>query len=228
MSLIRVLFGALLGFLLLVVLWFSAVLQPPEGLSRRAAAWAATATAGGGPAITERIPCRVLRRLRLYAVCTDGCESIWRIVGVWGLQPSILADLARVPPEREGVARRRINTAVAREALALRRQDAREMFACYMRLDGLAPALILPPGARAGVISVRGDEQAMLELARQLEHPDALSRLEVREAESGFETSFAYWDTSIPGWPVVEIMLRIADDGRLLDVDRREIEPTRQ
>jgi len=228
MRLVRVLFGALLGFLLLFILWFSAVLQPPEGLSRRAASWAATATTEAGEAVTERIPCPVLRRLRLYVVCTDDCESIWRIVGVWGLQPSILSDLARIPPEREGVARRRINLAVAREALALEREGAREMFGCYMRLDGLDPALILPSGGRAGATSVRGDGPAMLDLARQLEGPDALARLEIKEGGGGFETSFAYWDTSIPGWPVVGITLRIADDGQLLDVDRRELEPARQ
>lgn len=224
MSLVRVLFGAVLGLLLLGILWFGAVLQPPESLSRRAAVWAATAVTGDGQANIAQIPCPVLRRLRFYVVCTDDCESMWRIVGVWGLQPSILADLGRVPPEQPGVARRRINTAVAREALTLHLEGGREMIGCYMRLDGLDPALILPAGGRASVEIARGSEKAMLDLERRLDHPEALSRLDVRELAEAFETRFDYWDTSIPGWPVVEIEVTVGRDGRLLGAERREVE----
>ena len=225
MSLIRVLFGAVLGLLLLGILWFGAILQPPESLSRRAAAWVAIFPADGGQAIIERIPCPVLRKLRFYVVCTNDCESIWRIVGVRGLQPRILADLARIPSERPGVARRRINAAVAREKLTLDREEAREMIGCYMRLDGLEPALILPAGGRATVEAVRGSEDAMLDLARDLGHPEALSRLHIRASAGGFDTRFEYWDTTHSGQPVVQIDVRIARDGQMLGVERNVLEP---
>lgn len=224
MRVVRVLFGALLGSLLLGILWFGAILQPPEELSRRAAIWAAGGAGEGGPAIAERIPCPVLRRLRFYVVCRDGCETIWRIVGIRGLQPRILADLGRVPPEPPGAARRRINAEVAREGLTLLKEDAREMFGCYLRMDGLDPGLILPPGGRAGVASARGSDQAMLDLESRLRIQAALSRLPVSQSEGEFETRFEYLDTTSPGWPVVGIMLRIAADGRLLGVERRLLE----
>jgi hypothetical protein len=228
MRVVRVLFGALLGFLLLGILWFGAMLQPPEDLSRRAAIWAAGAAGDGGPAAAERIPCPVLTKLRFFVVCTDDCETIWRIVGVWGLQPQVLADLGRIPPEQPGVARRRINTAVAREGLNLKDAGAREMIGCYMRLDGLDPSLILPTGGRAGVASARGSDRAMLDLENRLKHPAALSRLEVNESEGEFETRFEYWDTSSPGWPVVGITVRVAGDGRLLAAERRVLDPADQ
>jgi hypothetical protein len=221
MSLVRVLFGAILGLLLLGVLWFAAILPPPESLSQRVAVWVATGTADDGQPISERIPCPVLRKLRFYVVCTDDCESTWRIVGVWGLQPRILADLARIPPEQPGVARRRINMAVGREALTLHHEAGREMIGCYLRLDGLQPAFILPAGGRASVDAARGNEDVMLDLARQLAHPEALSRLDIRDSAGAFETRFEYWDTSLPERPVLELEVRIGHDGRLLGVDRR-------
>ncbi len=224
MSLIRVLLGVVLGLLLLGTLWFGAILQPPESLSRRAAAWVAIFPDNGGQAIIERIPCPGLRKLRFYVVCMNDCESIWRIVGVWGLQPRILADLARIPAERPGVARRRINSAVAREKLTLDPEEAREMIGCYMRLDGLDPALILPAGGRAAVEAARGSEDAMLDLARDLGHQEALSRLHIRASAGGFDTRFEYWDTTHSGQPVVQIDVRIARDGQMLGVERNVLE----
>lgn len=220
MRLIRLLFGAALGGLLVGVLWFGAILAPPESFSRHAAIWAAGATGDRGPATAERIPCPVLSKLRFYVVCTDDCASIWRIVGVWGLQPRVLSDPGRVPPEREGVARRRINTAVAREALTLDLESAREMIGCYMRLEGLEPELILPADGRAKVTSARGNDRAMSELYHQLDHPEALSRLDVKESGGEFVTRFEYLDALVPGWPVVGIYVRIASDGRMLGAER--------
>lgn len=228
MSLVRVLFGAVLGMLLLGILWFAAILQPPEPLSRGVAVWAATGSADGGQPVIERIPCPVMQKLRFYVVCTDDCETIWRIVGVWGLQPRVLVDLGRIPPEQPGVARRRINTAVGREALTLNHEEGREMIGCYMRLDGLDPSLILPAGGWASVEAARGSDNAMLDLERQLGHPEALSRLDISESTGVYETRFEYWDTALPERPVLELNVRIGQDGRLLGVERMVLEPTRQ
>jgi len=214
------LFGAGLGLLLVGILWFGAILQPPEQLSRHAAIWAAGATGDRGPANADRIPCPLLKKLRFFVVCTDDCESIWRIVGVWGLQPRVLSDPGRVPPEREGVARRRINTAIVREGLTLDLEKAHEMIGCYMRLEGLEPELILPVGGRADVTRARANNEAMSDLYHQLDHPEALSRLDVSESGGEFVTRFEYLDASIPGWPVVGINVRIAADGRMLGVER--------
>src|SRR5262249_21646035 len=71
-------------------LWATALVDPPESVSRRLALLSSLYPESSRGAEVERIPCRPLRHLRLYVVCTGGCEETWVIVGVRGLWPENL------------------------------------------------------------------------------------------------------------------------------------------
>jgi hypothetical protein len=219
----RILIGLAMGILVLGLLWFGGILTPPETLSRAVAVLSAVYPGPMGEAQIERIPCPPLAKLRFYVVCTRDCEEIWRIVAVKGLQPQVLTDLARIPPEPEGLARRRLNTAVGREALRLDDEGVREMIGCHLRLDGRYPELILPEGGLQDVESARPDEDAMRRLAARLDQPGALSRIRVQEVPTGFDSRFLYWDTFDSRRPVLEIWFQLARDGQLRQVRVRTV-----
>ncbi len=225
MSLLRVLFGAILGITVIVILWYGAIVLPPEFVSRRVAVWAAAFPEDTADAEIERLPCEPLPKIRFYVVCVDDCRAIWRVVAVKGLQPRTLADLARIPREPSGMSRRRFNTIVGREALRLDEDEARQMIGCFMRLEGMHPELILPVGGRRAVDAARGSERAMRRLTEDLDNPDALFRFQVNRTAEGFETRFNYWETSLAGRPVIEILFRLARDGQVRSVSRRDAPP---
>ncbi|HKN47674.1 MAG TPA: hypothetical protein VJ144_06860, partial [Candidatus Polarisedimenticolia bacterium] len=216
MRLARVLLGALLAGSVLVTLWATGFADPPEAVSRRLALFSAVYPGALRKAVVERIPCAPLRRLRLYVVCTGGCEDVWRIVAVRGLMAENLQSLNRVPPEPPEEIRARIDAAVGRERLRLDVGGARELIGCYMRLDGRHPELVLLEPDREAVEAARGNEEALAAVAEALDEPAALSRVEVREIADGFASRFLYWDTAAPGRPVLELTWRLARDGRVL------------
>ena len=218
---LRVLAGAVLGLLLLWLLWTAGFLPPPEGLVRRLVAWSAGVQDPAAGAEVEEILCPPLRRLRLFVVCTDGCDGVWRIVGVRGLRPENLANLNRTPPEPMEDSRRRINEAVAREGLRLDAQGARQMIGCYMLLDGLQPDLVLEPADVEAVEQARGDEEAMRRIAEGLEDPGASERIPVEEAGEEFVARFLYWQTARADRPVLQFEYRLARDGRIRTVQAR-------
>ncbi len=223
MRLRGVLAGAGLGSLLVSILWLTGTVQPPEALTRKVAAFSAVFPGPLGMAEVGRIPCPPLQRLRLYVVCTQGCEDVWRIVGVRGLWPENYANLGRLPPEPAGEARRRFNLAVAREGLRLDPDEAREMVGCYLRLDGLHPGLVLGDADLPAVDNARHSEEKMRALAESLYSPENLSKITLAEIETGFEARFLYWDTTRPGRPVVEFDLKLARDGRLITLRQRDV-----
>jgi hypothetical protein len=222
---LRVLGGACLGLLVIALLWAAGALRPPEGITRRLAAYSAVFPGPVARARVERIPCPPLERLRLYVVCTDDCEGVWRIVGVRGLGPRNLVDLGRVPPEPTETTRERINAEIAAEGLRLDLAGAREMIGCYLRLDGLHPELVLEPADREAVEGARGDEEAMRRVAEGLDEPGAVGRIPVEEVADGFTASLLYWHTARDDRPVLEIEYRLRRDGRVESVRARPLTP---
>jgi len=227
--LLRVAAGAGIAVLGLVVLWAFGLAPVPEGISRRLAAFEAVFPGRWTRAEVERVPCPPLRRLRLYVVCTDGCDGIWKVVGVRGFRTLPLINLNRMPPESAEDVRRRFNREVAKEALRLDPGEAVDMIGCYLGLAGLHPELVLTDAALAAVETAREGprpEDAMKSVAEGLDGPDALSRLTVEETAQGFESSFRYWDTASAGRPVLEMDYRLGRNGVLLGVRVRERSPT--
>ena len=222
LRLFRVFLGAFIAMLMIVALWVMGFVSPPEFLVRKTVAFTVLYPGNLAEADLAEIPCPPLSDLRLYVICTEDCEGIWRIVGVRGLRVSTLVNLSRLPSEPAGEIRRRINRAVAGERLVLDRNGAREMVGCYMRIDGLAPELILGPADQHRLRRARGSEEEMRELAESLDLPGAVDRIEVEEVGSDFESTVIYWDTSRADRPTVEIRYRIAGDGRLLGVTSRD------
>lgn len=212
----RILLGVLLGAVLVFAAWFGGWVEPPETLARRVAAWSAVYSGPVGEAEVEAIDCPPLARVRLYLVCTLGCQGVWRIVLVKGLRPTLLANLGRIPAEDAAATRRRINAAVGREALRLDADGAREMVACYLRLEGLTPGLVLPEGGLEAVEAARADgEEAMRSYALGLADERAAARIPIQPTAEGFESTLLYWDTFREGHPVVRLRFRLARDGQV-------------
>jgi len=212
----RLLLGVLLGAVLVGSVWFGGWVEPPEPLARRVAAWAAVYPGPVGEAEVEPIPCPPLERVRLYVVCTGGCEKVWRIVLVKGLQATLLANLGRIPAEDLATTRKRINAAVGREALRLDPEGARAMVGCYLRLEGFEPGLVLPEGGLAAVEAARASgEEAMRAYAVGLEDEGAVARIPVEQTAEGFESAMLYWDTFREGRPVLRLTVRLARDGQV-------------
>jgi len=219
---IAVLAGALLALLAVVILWGSGLVEPPERVTWTIAALSALYPQSIRNAGIDRIPCPPLRRLRLYVVCTSGCEDTWVIVGVRGLRPDNLANPGRIPPQPVEESRRRIAEAVAAEGLSLDRQGAREMIGCYLRIEGLPPELVLSPADLVALEAVRGNEDEMRRLAEGLDAPDALSRIDPEETGDGFQAHLFYWDTTRPGRPVLEMDFTLGKNGVVRSLDARE------
>jgi len=217
-----VLAGALVALLALGVLWGAALVDPPERVSRALAVLSALYPGRTDGAEVERIPCPPLEHLRLYVVCTEACADAWVIVGVRGLSPVNLANLGRIPPEPPEESRMRINAAVARDGLSLDRESAREMVACFLRLQGLLPELVLTPMDVVALEAARRSEDEMRRLAESLDAPDAPTRIETVEEEDGFLARLLYWDTALPGRPVLEMTFDLARSGVLRSLDVKE------
>ncbi len=205
-----------------LVLWGTALVDPPERISRSLAAFSAVYPGPIRGAEVERIPCSPMEHLRLYVVCTNSCADTWVIVGVRGLWPENLANLGRIPPQPVEESRALIGAAVKRDGLSLDKDGAREMIGCYLRLDGLLPELVLSPVDLVALEQARGSEDSMRRLAEGLDTPDALSRIEPEEGEDGFRARLFYWDTALPGRPVLEIGFDLDTNGVLRSLDVRE------
>jgi len=214
--------GAVLALLAVGALWATALIDPPAGVSRALAVFSAVYPAPGRGAEVERIPCRALRHLRLYVVCTEHCEDVWVIVGVRGLWPENLANLGRIPPQPVEESRARISDAVARDGLSLDRDGAREMMACYLRIEGRLPGLVLTPLDLIALEQARDSEEKMRRLAESLDSSDAVSRIDPEESEDGFRARLFYWDTALPGRPVLQIALVMGRNGVLRSIDVSE------
>ncbi len=214
--------GAVLALLAVGVLWATALIDPPEGVSRALAVFSAVYPAPIRGAEVERIPCRPLRHLRLYVVCTNGCEDVWVIVGVRGLRPENLANLGRIPPQPVEESRARISGAVARDGLSLDRDGAREMIACYLLIEGRLPGLVLTPLDLIALEEARDSEEKMQRLAESLDAEDAVSRIDPEESEDGYRVRLLYWDTALPDRPVLEIALDLERNGVLRSIDVTE------
>jgi hypothetical protein len=217
-----VLAGAFVATLAVGVLWGTALVDPPEGVSRGLAVLSAVYPGRLGGAQVERIPCPPLKHLRLYVVCTENCEQAWVVVGVRGLSPENLANLGRLPPQPPEESAQRIGAAVAQDDLSLDSTGAREMAACYLRLEGFLPGLVLTPLDLVALEGARGDEEAMRRLAEGLDTADAPARIETVESDDGFLARMFYWDTSLPGRPVLEMTLRMARNGVLRSLEVQE------
>jgi len=216
--------GALLALLGVGALWATALVDPPESVSRELALLSSLYPESSRGAQIERIPCRPLRHLRLYVVCTGGCEETWVIVGVRGLWAENLANPGRIPPQPLEESRSRIAAAVARDGLNLDRDASREMIACYLTIDGLLPTLVLGPLDRVALEQTRDSEEKMQALAQSLDTNDAVSRIDAVEYDDGFRARTSYWDTSTYGRPVLEIDWDVARNGVLRSLE--VIEPT--
>ncbi len=189
---------------------------PPESLARRLAAFAAVYPGPVSEAQVERIECPPLRRLRFYVVCTQECEAVWRLVLVKGLRPTLLANLGRTPPEQLSITRHRINAAIGREALRLDAADAQEMVACYLRLEGLHPELVLTEAELAPVSEARAEgEDAMRRMTESLDDPLAARRIHVEASPEGYLSDLLYWDTWRTGAPVLRMRIGLAPSGQL-------------
>ena len=208
--------GAVLALLAVGALWATALIYVTQVF------YALNYPAPGRGAEVERIPCRALRHLRLYVVCTEHCEDVWVIVGVRGLWPENLANLGRIPPQPVEESRARISDAVARDGLSLDRDGAREMMACYLRIEGRLPGLVLTPLDLIALEQARDSEEKMRRLAESLDSSDAVSRIDPEESEDGFRARLFYWDTALPGRPVLQIALVMGRNGVLRSIDVSE------
>ena len=135
---------------------------------------------------------------------------------VRGLSAAVLIDEGRLPPESESAARQRINTVIRAQGLRLDLESARGMIGCYLRLEGYAPEMVLPPGGVESVEAARAEgEEALRALAGRLVEPDALARIDVRDTGAGFEGALLYWDRSRDGWPILKFTITLAPNGEV-------------
>jgi hypothetical protein len=216
MKLSRLLTGITLGALLVGATWWGGWVLPPESLARRLAVVAAVYPGPVGEAQVERIECPPLRRLRFYVVCTQDCDGVWRLIMVKGLQPALLINPGRTPPEPISITRHRINAAIGREALRLDADGAREMVACFLRFEGLHPELVLTEAELPLVSEARDEgEDAMRRLAESLDDPLAARRIAVEATSEGYLSDLFYWDTWRIGAPVLRMRIGLAPGGQL-------------
>ncbi len=217
---VRVILGACLAGLVILGLWVTGILSPPEGLRRRVVAFVSVYPGSVSSAEVERVECEPLRVRRFYVACTKGCEGEWRLTGVTGLRVETLNNLNRIPREDEMEVRERINRFIALEGMNLDAAGARSMIACHMRLAGLYPELILTARDIDALELARGSEEAMLLLDAGFDRA-VLETMSLREVGDAFQADFPYWDTGRAGKPVLDVTYRISRDGRLLDVQAR-------
>ena len=221
---IRLVFGVVLGAMLVGCFWFAGWLTPPESLQRRAALWATLYPLPAAAAEIDVIPCAPLKRVRFYVICTEGCDGIWRIVAVQGLETTQIANLARTPPESVTATRRRINEVVRAERLRPDDDEARGLIDFYLRLEGLAPARLLDEADRLAVEETRSQgEEALHDLADAIAAGNPLARIPIDRTAEGMESTLLYWHTARAGWPVLEMRFRLAADGEIREVRVRSL-----
>ena len=217
---VRLLAGILLGFAVVIAAWSCDWVRAPEAVARRIAAFAAIYPGPVGDAAVERIECPPLSRLRIYLVCTEGCNGVRRLIAIKGLKADLIANYNRTPPEPLEMTRHRLNEIVGRERIRLDADSAREIIAFHLRLAGLRPELVLPEGGAADVEAARaGGDEAMQRLAESLDTPGAETRVRVEEDPGGFGAEMLYWDTWRDGRPVLRLRIRVARDGQLRELN---------
>jgi hypothetical protein len=227
MKLSRLFTGIALGTLLVGATWWGGWVLPPESLARRLAVIAAIYPGPVGEAQVERIECSPLQRLRFYVVCTQGCDAVWRLIMVKGLQSTLIVNPGRTPPEPIAMTRHRINAAIGREALRLDAESAREMVACFLRFEGLHPELVLTEAELSMVSEARDEgEDAMRRLAESRDDALAARRIPVESTSEGYLSDLLYWDTWGIGAPVLRMRIGLAPGGQLrLFQVTRPVEP---
>jgi hypothetical protein len=222
----RLLAGLFLGACLVLGVWASGLVLPPESVARRVAAWSAVYPGPVGEAEIDRIECAPMERVRIYLVCTADCTGVRRLVAVRGLVATLLANLNRTPSEDLKVTRGRINAVIAAQRLRLDGDGAREMIGCYMRIEGLDPALLLSEGGLEDVNAARaGGEAAVRRLSDTLNDPHTLDRIQIDDAPGGFRAGFLYWDTSRSGDPVLRVTIEMTRAGELRAMRAIQVEP---
>lgn len=222
----RLFAGLVLGLCLVLAAWATGLVLPPEAVARRIAAWSAVYPGPVGEAEVDPIACAPLARVRIYLVCTADCSGVRRLVAVRGLVVTPLANLNRTPPEDLKVTRGRINAVITGERLRLDLDGAREMIGCYMRIEGLDPALVLSEGGLEDVTAARaaGDE-AMRRLEDGFDDVQALERVRIEERPGGYQAVFLYWDTSRAGEPVLRLTIDMSDAGELRAMRAVQVAP---
>jgi hypothetical protein len=222
----RLIAGLFLGLCLVLAVWAARVVPPPESVARRVAAWSAVYPGPVGEAEVDPIACAPLPRVRIYLVCTDDCRGVRRLVAVRGLVATPLANLNRTPPEDLKVTRGRINAVITGERLRLDAEGAREMIGCYMRIEGLDPALVLSEGGLEDVTAARATgDAAMRRLEESFDDPRPLARVVIEERPGGYQAVFLYWDTSRAGEPVLRLTIDMSDAGELRAMRAVQVAP---
>jgi hypothetical protein len=218
--------GLFLGGCLVLAAWGTGFVSPPAQLARRAAAWSAVYPGPVGEAEVDPIDCAPLPRVRIYLVCTADCRGVRRLMAVRGLVATPLANLNRTPPEDLKVTRGRINAVITGERLRLDLEGAREMIGCYMRIEGLDPALVLSEDGLEDVTAARaaGDE-AMRRLEEGFDDPHPLGRVRIEARPGGYQAVFLYWDTSRAGAPVLRLTIDMSEAGELHAMRAVQVEP---
>ena len=226
MKLGRLIAGLLLGVCLVLAAWAAGFVRPPETLARRVAAWSAVYPGPVGEAEVDPIDCAPLPGVRIYLVCTADCRGVRRLVAVRGLVATPLANLNRTPPEDLKITRGRINAVITGERLHLDLDGAREMIGCYLRIEGLDPALVLSEGGLEDVTDARaaGDE-AMRRLEESFDNPQPLERIRIEARPGGYQAVFLYWDTSRAGEPVLRLTIDMSDAGELRAMRAVQVAP---
>lgn len=222
----RLIAGLFLGLCLVLTVWATGLVLPPESLARRVAAWSAVYPGPVGEAEVDPIACAPLPRVRIYLVCTSDCRAVRRLVAVRGLAATLLANLNRTPPEDLKLTRGRINAVITGERLRLDVEQAREMLGCYMRIEGLDPALVLSEGGLEDVKAARaaGDD-AMRRLEEGFDEQHPLDRIRIEERPGGFQAVFLYWDTDRAGAPVLRLSIDMSVAGELRTMRAIQVDP---
>jgi hypothetical protein len=142
------------------------------------------------------------------------------------LVATLLANLNRTPAEDLKVTRGRINAVIAGEHLRLDVEGARAMIGCYMRIEGLDPALVMSDGGLEDVKTARaaGDE-AMRRLEETFDEEHPLDRVLIEERPGGFQAVFLYWDTERAAAPVLRLTIDMSVAGELRAMRAIQVDP---
>jgi hypothetical protein len=222
----RLIAGLFLGLCLVLTVWATGLVLPPESVARRIAAWSAVYPGPVGEAEIDPMACAPLPRVRIYLVCTGDCREVRRLVAVRGLVATLLANLNRTPAEDLKVTRGRINAVIAGEHLRLDVEGARAMIGCYMRIEGLDPALVLSDGGLEDVKTARaaGDE-AMRRLEETFDEEHPLDRVRIEARPGGFQAVFLYWDAERAAAPVLRLTIDMSVAGELRAMRAIQVDP---
>jgi len=222
----RLIAGLFLGLCLVLAIWGTGLVLPPEPVARRIAVWSAVYPGPVGEAEVDPMACAPLPRVRIYLVCTGDCRGVRRLVAVRGLAATLLANLNRTPPEDLKVTRGRINAVITGERLRLDAEGARQMIGCYMRIEGLDPALVLSQGGLEDVKAARaaGDEP-MRRLMESFDEEHPLDRVRIEGRPGGFLAVFLYWDIERAGAPVLRLTIDMSVAGELRAMRAIQVDP---